>query len=96
MPTGAMNVPLCFSAASMKMTKISSAVRNISMKSPRATDVPAPRVVRTFRTPGTRDDTTAALVMPPTIWAETTTAPRVHGTAPTRHKPNVTCNTVSE
>lgn len=31
MPSGAMKVPLCFSAASMKMVSTSSAVRNISM-----------------------------------------------------------------
>lgn len=31
MPMGAMKVPLCFSAASMKIVKTSSAVRNISM-----------------------------------------------------------------
>jgi hypothetical protein len=39
MPIGAMNVARCFSAASIKMVKTSSIVKNISMKSPRATFV---------------------------------------------------------
>ena len=34
MPTGAMNVALVFSAASINTVKTSSAVKNISMKSP--------------------------------------------------------------
>lgn len=36
MPTGARKVPLCFSAASMKIVKISMAVVNISMTAPRS------------------------------------------------------------
>jgi hypothetical protein len=47
MPIGAMKVARCFSAASMKMVKTSSAVKNISMKSPRATFVSADNVVAT-------------------------------------------------
>ena len=34
MPIGAMKVPLCFSAANMKIAKTNSAVRNISIKRP--------------------------------------------------------------
>lgn len=67
MPTGAMNVPLCFSAASMKMVKTSRAVRNISMKSPWTTLVPPPRPVRTVKGPGRRADKIAAAVIPPSI-----------------------------
>jgi hypothetical protein len=47
MPIGAMKVARCFSAASMKMVKTSSAVKNISMKRPRATFVSADNVVAT-------------------------------------------------
>jgi hypothetical protein len=44
-PIGAMKVARCFSAASMKMVKIRSAVRNISMNKPRTTDVSMSRLV---------------------------------------------------
>jgi hypothetical protein len=47
MPIGAMKVARCFSAASMKIVKTSSAVKNISMKRPRATFVSADNVVAT-------------------------------------------------
>lgn len=47
MPMGARNVALCFSAASMKITKTSSAVRNISRNRPWAVLVLPPRVVET-------------------------------------------------
>jgi len=66
-PIGARKVPLCFSAASMKMVKTSSEVRNISMNKPRAMDVPPPRVVETLRGPGNKADTTAAEHMDPII-----------------------------
>ena len=45
MPIGARNVERCFSAANMKMVKANPAVRNISKKRPRTTDMPAPNVV---------------------------------------------------
>jgi hypothetical protein len=44
-PIGAMKVARCFSAASMKMVKIKSAVRNISMNKPRTIDVSTERLV---------------------------------------------------
>jgi len=66
-PMGARKVPLCFSAASMKMVKTSSAVKNISMNKPRAMEVPPPRVVETFRGPGNKADVTPAAAMDPSI-----------------------------
>lgn len=65
MPTGAMNVPLCFSAASMKIVKTSSAVRNISMNRPWAMEVPPLRLVRTVNGPGKSAEHMAAAVIPP-------------------------------
>jgi hypothetical protein len=62
-PMGAMNVPLCFSAASMKIVKSSSGERNISMIRPWMTGVLLPRFVRTVRKPGKRAGHVAAAVM---------------------------------
>jgi len=45
MPTGAMNVALCFLFASMKMVKTSSAVKIASMRVPRTKLVSPARVV---------------------------------------------------
>ena len=94
-PIGAIKVPLCFSAASMKIVKTSCAVRNISMKRPRTTEVPADRFVRTRSGPGKRAETTAAAAMPPRICDITTNTPRTQGTAPMRHMPNDTCQSFS-
>lgn len=51
-PRGAMNVPLCFSAANMKIVKTNCIVKNISMNSPWATVVGPPSVVATLKPPG--------------------------------------------
>ena len=75
-PTGAMNVPLCFSAANMKIVKTSSAVKNISMKRPCEIDVPPARLVLTVRGPGKSAETVAAAVMPPKIWEMARNSPR--------------------
>ena len=64
-PIGAIKVPLCFSAASMKIVKTSSAVKNISMNRPWTIEVPPPRFVRTVRGPGKRAEQMAAAVIPP-------------------------------
>ena len=69
MQTGAMNVALCFSAASMKMVRMSRKVRNISMNRPRTTEVPGLNVVRTESGPGNKHDTIAAATMPARTWA---------------------------
>jgi hypothetical protein len=85
-PIGARNVPLCFSAASMKLfhiqlfgsiplynetyiVKMSCAVKNISIKTPRSKLVfgLVLRVVRISRGPGNNPDTTAAAAIAPTI-----------------------------
>ena len=66
-PIGARNVPLCFSAASMRIVKMSKAVQNISINRPRGMETPAARVVRTLRSPGNSVDTTAEAAIPPTI-----------------------------
>ena len=90
MPTGAMNVALCFSAASMKIVKTSWAVRNISMKRPRVMEVPILSAVRTSRGPGNSTLTTAAAVMAPRICDTVRSIPRIYVNAPTRHIPSVT------
>jgi hypothetical protein len=90
MPIGAINVPLCFSAANMKMVKTSSAVRNISMKRPCVTEVPPPRFVRTVKGPGNKAEQIAAAVIPPSTCATNKKRPRKYGSAPTRHIPSVT------
>jgi hypothetical protein len=90
MPTGAKNVLLCFSAASMIMVKTSWAVRNISMKSPWARLVPPLKLVVTARGPGNKTETTPADAIAPSICAMKTKPPRAKGTAPMRHSPRVT------
>jgi hypothetical protein len=86
-----MKVPLCFSAANIKMVKTSCAVKNISMKSPWTIVVFPPRVVRTFRSPGNMHWTKPAAAIPPRIWVINNKRPRTQGNAPIRHMPNVTC-----
>ena len=90
MPTGARKVPLCFSAASIKMGKTSMAVKNISMNNPRAIEVPPPRVVDTFIALGKRHETTPAAAMAPRICAINTRKPRNHLTAPIKQSARVT------
>lgn len=57
---GAMNVALLFSAANINTVKTSSAVKNISMKTPWAMDVPLVRVVVNAGVPGNMHRTRAA------------------------------------
>lgn len=75
-PTGAMNVPLCFSAANIKIVKTSCAVRNISMKRPWTTDVPPPRLVLIVDGPGNSAEQIAAAVIPPNTCEMTRKTPR--------------------
>jgi hypothetical protein len=86
----AQKLPLCFSAANMKMVKISSAVSIISMNSPCTTVVPPPKLVCTANGPGNIQLTRAAAVNPPKICTIKSRKPRSHGSAPIRHMPNVT------
>ena len=94
-PTGATKVALLFSTASMKIAKTSSAVRNISMKTPRAMDVPPPSPVCTAMGPGKRPETTAEAAMAPSIWAMKMMRPRSQGRASIKQSPSVTCGKVS-
>lgn len=89
-PTGAIKVPLCFSAASMKIVNTSRNVKNISRKRPLAMDVPPPSVVFTFIGPGRIAETTAAAQMAPSIWEMKTRPARSQVTAPIRAIPSVT------
>ena len=57
---GAINVALLFSAANINTVKTSSAVKNISMKTPWAMDVPLVRVVVKAGSPGNMHRTRAA------------------------------------
>jgi hypothetical protein len=79
---GARKVDLCFSAASMKIQKMSWAVRNISMNTPRVIEVPAPRLVRTERGPGKVAETIPAAAMAPHSCAAMRRAALSQGTAP--------------
>lgn len=83
-PTGARNVALCFSAASMKTVKTSKEVRNISRKTPRAGDIPALNVVLTDKGPGTRAWTTPAAAIPASICATKHMIALGRGTLPMR------------
>jgi hypothetical protein len=91
-PTGAMNVPACFSAASMKMVKTNCAVRIISMKNPCAIVVVALNVVLTFNPPENRTLTRAAATIPPRTWTITRSAARKMVIEPISHIPKVTCS----
>lgn len=86
MPMGARKVARCFSAASMKMAKMSSAVQIASMNTPRVTDTLSANAVRTANGPGSRPDTTAAAAIAPTIWASIRRNAFAHPMAPTRAK----------
>ena len=83
-PIGARYVALCFSAASMKMVKTNSAVKNISRKTPCAIVVPPPREVDTLSGPGRIAETTPAAAMPASIWAMKQRMARRGLTAPMR------------
>lgn len=88
-----MKVSLDFSAASMRMTKTSCAVMNISMKSPCATDMPGLRTVLTFD----RSAPNIAATSPPahidaSSCAGTRKAVRSQGTWPDKLRPKDTCD----
>jgi hypothetical protein len=89
-PRGARKVALCFSAASMKMQKMSSKVRNASMNKPRATDVFADKVVRTASGPGNKAATTAAALIPARSCVTMRRIALTNGTAPMRLRATVT------
>jgi hypothetical protein len=94
MPIGARNVALCFSAASMKMQKMSSNVKNISMNRPRTTDVFVANLVRTARGPGNRPDTTAAAAIPARTWEAMSRIALSGPMAPTSSMATVTWDTM--
>lgn len=94
-PIGAMKVDLCFSAANMKMQKMSIAVKNISMKTPRLIEVPGLRRVRTASGPGKVADTTPAADMAPNNCARMSSAAVSHGRAPMRAIATVTFTNLS-
>lgn len=91
-PIGARKVSFDFSAASMRMTKTSSAVMNISIKSPFAVDVSADNNVLTeeisllniaaARPPAHMDASNCAGMRK---------AVRAHGSCPARLRPKDTC-----
>jgi hypothetical protein len=84
MPIGAMKVERCFSAASMKMQKMSCAVKNISMNKPRTADVSGLSVVRTESGPGKSADTTPAAAIAPRICEMIRSAALIQPIAPMR------------
>lgn len=93
MPMGAMNVSFDFSAASIRTTKTSSAVMNISMNRPWAMDVSGARVVLTFvmpLTPVNMQDTNPPAHIQAMSCAGIKNALRSHGSCPERLRPNAT------
>jgi hypothetical protein len=90
MPMGARNVALCFSAASMKMVRISKKVRNISMNRPRTTEVSGLNDVRTESGPGNKHDTIAAATIPAKTWARMSSKALSQPMAPTSARAIVT------
>jgi len=91
-PTGARKVSLLFSTASISTVNTSSHVRNISIKTPCVIDVVGLSVVFTaLMSPGNMHDTRPAATMPARSCVGRKMIPRVQGSLPARHKPNVTC-----
>lgn len=93
-PTGAMKLPVCFSAASMKMVKTRDMVKSISMITPCAIDVVALSSVLTFRPPVNSPLTIAAAAMAATICVTKRSAARTMSMAPIRYIPTVTAGSV--
>lgn len=91
MPIGARKVALCFSPASMRMVKHNIAVRNISMKRPRTTDVLQFSPVRTVSGPGNKPDTVAAAAMPAASCEMISRAAFSQPIAPTKARSIDTC-----
>jgi hypothetical protein len=91
MPIGAMKVERCFSAASMKMQKMSCAVKNISMNKPRTVDVSGLSIVRTESGPGKSVDTTPAAAIAPRICEIMRSAALIQPMAPMSAIAMVTC-----
>lgn len=90
---GAMKVSLDFSAASIKTTKTSSAVMNISMNSPWAMDVSGANVVLTVEMPlgpPNMADTSPPAHMHARSCDGIKNAVRVHGILPPRLRPRAT------
>jgi hypothetical protein len=91
MPIGAMKVERCFSAASMKMQKMSCAVKNISMNKPRTADVSGLSVVRTESGPGKSAETMPAAAIAPRICEMMRSAALIQPMAPMSAIAMVTC-----
>lgn len=89
-PTGAMKVALCFSFASMRIVKTSSAVKNASMKRPFGILRPSDSVVRTFAGAGKSPIIKPEAAMLPAIWAKKRNKARTNVIAPVNSKANVT------
>lgn len=91
MPIGARNVSLLFSTASIKTTKTSSAVINISINTPCAMVVPGESEVFVLAMePGNMPLTSAAALIAPRSCAGRRKRPRMKGTAPVRTRARVT------
>lgn len=90
-PNGAMKVALCFSTASISIVSTNWAVRNISMNSPCAIDVPLIRRVPTAREVGKMAEATPAAAMPPTSCAMMTSTARRGPMTPRSKSAKATC-----
>lgn len=89
-PTGAMKLPVCFSAANMKIVKTRDIVKSISMMTPCAIVVVALSSVLTFRPPVKRPFTIAAAAIAATICVTKRSVARTMVMAPMRYIPTVT------
>ena len=89
-PTGAINVPECFSAANMKIANTNCAVRIISMKKPCVIDVVGLSVVLTFNPPENKTETSPAAAMDARSCTTVSSMARKAVMEPIIHMPNVT------
>jgi hypothetical protein len=89
-PTGAMNVALCFSFANMRIVKTSSAVKKASIKRPLGMLSPSLNVVLTFAGAGNNPMISPEAAMLPTICAKNKNSALTNVIAPVNNSANVT------
>lgn len=89
-PTGAINVALCFSFASIKIVNTNSAVKIPSINTPLTKLVLLDNVVLTLNSVGNNPNTIPEAATPPASCAKNRKMARGMGSAPTRTIPSVT------
>lgn len=89
-PTGAMNVALCFSFANIRTVKTSSAVKKASMKRPLGMLSPSLNVVLTLAGAGNNATISPEAAILPTICAKNKNSALTNVIAPVSNSANVT------